>query len=183
MNQKLKGFSKLAVVSLIFSLLFVAGCSDNYSVNPEPSQSPTLSARAIPSLPPQEVDAIISNNSEIISVDDGGVITIDRDKYEHSFSVEPRAVVVDVEINVVSYEEKVRGNRAIIFEFCPSGLVFNSPAKLEFDMSELDSKADYAKLFYYHPAYKIWVLQSIKKVESKRVEFDINHFSRYAISD
>ena len=168
MNQKLKDFSKLAVVSLIFSLLFVAGCSDNYSVNPEPSQSPTLSARAIPSLPPQEVDAIISNNSEIISVDDGGVITIDRDKYEHSFSVEPRAVVVDVEINVVSYEEKVRGNRAIIFEFCPSGL---------------DSKADYAKLFYYHPAYKIWVLQSIKKVESKRVEFDINHFSRYAISD
>jgi hypothetical protein len=188
MSQKLKIFSGLTIVAAVLSLVLIIGCSDNLSVNPyhpDTIQSPTANVAGCRHTPRYTTsgDPIITEDSKVISIDEGGEISIVRDEYEHIFKVDPDAVDEDVEITIFSYEGKVWGKRAIIFEFGPSGLVFEEPAKLDFEMAELNNRADYARLFYYNPNYKSWILKSVKAVEQGEVEFEIDHFSKYAISD
>jgi hypothetical protein len=183
MNQKLKIFTKIAALSLVFSLVLFTGCSDNNPYYPESNQVTTLNASALSAVPLQTAEPVISDNSGMISAEEGGTIVIDRDKYEHEFVVEPKALDEDAEIRIVSYKDKIRDKMAIVFECSPSGLVFKLPAKLEFDMSEIDSKAGTAHLLYFDSRREEWVLQSTKEVVKKSVVFEIDHFSKYAISD
>ena len=188
MIKKLRVFSAIGFITAAVSLLFVIGCSDNLSVNPngiDPQQSPSAAASARWYLPSGGCSGVetITETTELITKDDGGEITITRDDYEHIFKVDPNAVDENVEISVKSYQDKVWGEKAIIFEFGPDGLVFEKAATLSFEMAELDSRASSAKLFYYNPTYKIWVLTSYRAVKDGIVEFDIEHFSKYAISD
>ena len=189
MIQKLRVFSKIGFIAAAVSLIFVIGCSDNLSVNSggiEPQQSPTATASPHRSFHYDGWDggdAVITQTSELISKDDGGEITITREEYEHIFEVDPGAVDENVAISVKSYEDKIWGNKAIVFEFGPDGLEFKIPAKLTFEMAELDYKAGYAKFFYFNPYYKSWVLLDVEGVEQGDVVFEIDHFSKYAISD
>ena len=188
MNRKFKVFASIGMITAVFSLMLVAGCSDNIPVNAnslELNQSPEAlgGARLHLFQDPCSEGTITTITSELISKDDGGEIVIDREEYEHIFSVEPKAVDENVEISVKSYQDYVWGDKVIVFEFGPDGLVFDIPAKLTFEMRELSYRANYGKLLYYNPNQKSWVLVSVKQVVDGEVVFNIDHFSKYAISD
>ena len=114
----------------------------------------------------------------------GDVIPIPRGDYHHAFVVKPLGLDNNELITVKTDNEIVHGRKAITFEFGPAGLVFNTPSKLKADIFELNPYAATAKLYYFDPRAKAWVLQAEKRIEKGGVaSFDIYHFSKYAISD
>jgi len=175
MGRMLRGFSIVSIAVVLAAAMAFTGCSNNSPLAPDPEflTKPIVNG----------VLSTVAVVEKVISAEDGGLILISRDAYQHSFAVQPNAILADARISVKSTKEKVNGVTAIVFEFGPDGLVFSQAANLNFQMSELNSRAVSAKLYYYDPSAGGWVLQANRSVVSGHVNFDIYHFSKYAISD
>ena len=179
MGRRLRGFSIVGLVVVLAAAMAFTGCSNNSPLAPDSNFM--TKPRVVLGGDAQPLATLLVEKD--ISAEDGGVILINRDVYQHSFAVQPGAISSDTKISVKSYKEKVNGVDAIVFEFGPDGLVFSEAAKLNFQMGELDSRAGSAKLLYYDPNAKGWVLQANQSVVDGHVNFSIYHFSKYAISD
>ncbi len=175
--RALKGFSLFGGLAVVLTLFFVVGCS-NAPLQPEVPevQQLELGRSHVPT------SSTVYDQS-LIDTDDGGQIDIERSVYQHEFVVPEDAIEANTLITVKSSAEEILGKSAIVFEFGPDGLTFNTSAKLKFEMAELNANALSAKILYYNPLKKQWEYQASAAVKNGIVEFDINHFSKYAISD
>lgn len=180
MGRRLRGFSIVGLVVILAATMAFTGCSNNSPLAPD-SNFMTKPRVVLGGGDAQPLATLLVEKD--ISAEDGGLILISRDIYQHSFAVQPNAISADARISVKSYKDNVNGADAIVFEFGPDGLVFSQAAELNFQMSELSSRATSAKLLYYDPNAKGWVLQANQSVVDGHVDFSIYHFSKYAISD
>jgi hypothetical protein len=179
-GRMLRGISSVSVIVVLAAAMAFTGCSNNSPLAPD-SDFMAKPGIILAGGDAQPIATVLVEKD--ISAEDGGLILINRDVYQHSFAIQPNAIPADARISVKSYKDKVNGIDAIVFEFGPDGLIFSQAANLDFQMSELDSRAVSAKLHYYDPNVKSWVLQSNRSVVNGHVGFDIYHFSKYAISD
>lgn len=177
MLRALKGLSLFGVLAVVLTLFFVVGCS-NTPLQPEVPEVQQLELGRSP-IPM----ATSTYDQELIEADEGGKIDIERDAYGHEFSVPKDALEATTLITVKSSAEEIFGKSVIVFEFGPDGLVFNKAATLKFEMAELNADASSAKIFYYNPLKKRWEYQASAVVIGGHADFNIDHFSKYAISD
>jgi hypothetical protein len=182
MMRALKGLSLFGGLAVVLTLLFVIGCSNNAPLQPGDTNPIELGRFDQKLMSGTEGSGEVFD-SALIDKDEGGTIEIERGDYAHEFVVEPDAIPQNTTITIRSVNEKVLGKNMIVFEFGPDGLEFSESAKLIFEMDELDGDASTAKLYYYDPVKKKWVYQGSTSVVGGFAEFEIDHFSKYAISD
>ncbi|MCD6161778.1 MAG: hypothetical protein J7K40_05120 [candidate division Zixibacteria bacterium] len=195
MNKMVRSCTLLSIIAVLVVGLVFSGCSNDTPLGPDSNVEQTSLNRMILPLGGStttqskgggvgdltvvtavEVDKVIKASS-------GGKIDIVDNSYEHLFTIQENAIPTDTLITIAKTHEMVNENESAVFEFGPDGLVFSSSSVLEFEMAELDSSAATAKLYYYDPSDETWDLQDTKSVVDGKVAFDIDHFSRYAISD
>lgn len=177
MNRKFKGLKHLWVAAALAAVVVLAGCSNDSIVGPVNDQD-VLLGRSIPVVPLSAVEV-----SQQIPAATGGVIAISQDNYNHAFVVSKDGLDKDETISAKVQSDYVNGKKAVIFEFGPDGLVFKEASKLQFDIAAVNVRASSAYLYYFDPKVGNWVLQSVVRVNNGVAVFDINHFSKYAISD
>ncbi|MCP4582923.1 MAG: hypothetical protein GY839_15035 [candidate division Zixibacteria bacterium] len=180
MSGSLRGFSKLGAFVLLIAVLAFAGCSDNNLLGPDQTKTSQLDKPLQDPVPNTNI-GVVEVEKEVSALT-GDEISLDRGDYNHAFVVKPLALDKDELITIKSDKEDVLGG-ALTYEFGPAGLVFNESSKLEIEIAELNPRARSAKLYYLDPKTDQWVLQAEKTVRKGVVSFDINHFSKYAISD
>lgn len=183
MSKKLRGFALLSSLVLLASVLVISGCSDNSPLQSNTPQTDSMNRLIASGMSGGSSEPGTVSDSELIEKDAGGVIEIERESYLHLFTVPAGALDYDTEITVESSIERVLGKDMLVFEFGPDGLVFNESAKLDVDMAELSSKAKWGKLYYFNPSNSKWEHQGSVSVVDGIASFDIDHFSKYAISD
>ncbi len=184
--RALKGFSLFGGLAVVLTLFFVIGCSNNAPLQPV-SPDPAGLGLLVSSSSSGEEDPPANEEEEfdsgLIIKSKGGEINIERGEYNHIFVVEAHAVEQTTMITVKSLNEEINGSEMIVFEFGPDGLEFSTSAKLQFEMAELNGDATTAKMYYYDPDKRDWVDHASASVSGGVAEFDIDHFSKYAISD
>ncbi|UCC79900.1 MAG: hypothetical protein JSW64_00675 [Candidatus Zixiibacteriota bacterium] len=185
MMKALKGLSLFGGLAVVLTLFFVIGCS-NYtpvqSTDPDPVELGGI-AFGERSLQLSEASTLEEFDSGYIEKSTGGTIEIERGDYVHEFVVEPYAIEQSTTITVRSVNEVILGKDMVLFEFGPDGLDFEVAAKLAFEIAEINGDATSANLYYYDPVEKKWIYQDSVSVVEGIAEFEINHFSKYAISD
>lgn len=177
MNRQLKGLKYLWVVVALAAVVVMAGCSNQSILAPDNGQDTSLN-RCLPVVPMAETEV-----SQLVSASDGGVISISQDGYNHAFVVAEGGLDEDAFITANVESGYINGQKAVVFQFGPDGLVFKSASKLEFDMGAVNPKASSAYLYYFDESVGKWVIQSAQRVDKGVAIFDIYHFSKYAISD
>jgi len=183
MKRTLKGLSLFGGLAVVLTLFFVIGCSNYTPLQPDDPNPVELGRLDQKLTLGEEGKPLEVFNSKLIKKDDGGTIEIERDIYFHEFIIEPKAIEENTLITIRSINEEILGNTMILFDFGPDGLEFSESAILRFDMNELREDAYTARLYYYHPEEEDWVYQYSVEVQDDIAEFEIDHFSKYAISD
>jgi len=117
----------------------------------------------------------------------GGKVHVPR---VFSLEIQPHSMNTDVAF--ITAKVTLDGDRAIKFEFQPSGLQFNPPAMLELRWANLPLDwSDAVNLMWWNPSAEDWV--KISDLDDsfdcyhwdgkhKRVTFKIHHFSMYSFS-
>lgn len=163
-------------LALLAVVLIISGCSNNSPVNPAMPQAPELGLQV-------QLSSTTTVDAVLISKSVGGVIQIERKDYVHTFTVPANAISSNTLISVKSSDQIVLGEKMIVFEFGPDGLIFSKSAVLSFEMAELSAQASSGKLYYLDPSSGKWVYQGSSDVSNGVANFNINHFSKYAIGD
>jgi hypothetical protein len=184
MLKALKSLSLFGGLAVVLTLFLVIGCSNKNPIQPMTADPDPPDLFRPPPVGPDPSSIIEEFDAGLINKITGGIIEIERGEYLHEFEVQPGAIRQSTLITIRSINEQVLGEEMIVFEFGPDGLQFSESSKLRFDMAELNGSANTGYLYYYDPVRKQWSLQSFANVGvSGIVEFDIDHFSKYAISD
>ena len=178
MMKALKGLSLFGGLAIVLTLFLVIGCSNNTPVQPDNPGTPELGRPGVP-----EATCDIEIDYGLIDKSTGGTIEIERGEYLHKFVVEPRSISESTLITIISDRETILDKEMISFEFGPDGLEFSESAKLQFEVAELGGDLNSASLYYYHPIRKKWYYISSSTVSDGKAVFNIDHFSKYAISD
>jgi hypothetical protein len=180
--RKLKGFRYLWILASLAAILTIAGCSGDSPLAPNTDQGQELGRVVLSELAAVASDVAVVATSDVAALT-GGTIAISKKGYVHEFEVKAKALSRDVAIEVSVKEDIVNKKKAIVFEFGPDGLVFEKASQLKCDIGEISSKASSGKLYYFDPKARAWVFQGEAQVVGGKVQFDIYHFSKYAISD
>jgi hypothetical protein len=180
--RKLKGFRYLWILASLAAILTIAGCSGDSPLAPNTDQSQEFGKIALSNMPLVVSDVAVVAITDVSALT-GGTIAVSKKGYVHEFEVKAKALSRDVAIEVSVKEDIVNNKKAIVFEFGPDGLVFEKASQLKCDINEINSKALSGKLYYFDPKARAWVFQGEAQVVGGKVQFDIYHFSKYAISD
>ena len=180
--RKLRGFRYLWILASLAAILTIAGCSGDSPLAPSTDLSQEYGKTVLTELPVVSSDVAVVTTSDVSAVV-GGTISIYKKGYVHEFEVKAKAISQDVAIEVSVKEDIINNKKVIVFEFGPDGLVFEKASQLKCDIKEINSKALFGKLYYFDPKVRAWVLQDGAQVIDGKVQFDIYHFSKYAISD
>ncbi len=119
----------------------------------------------------------------------GGVWTQVLDATLLQFRVPPQAlddsVYITVKTTLLGRIFSGKEQKRLELEFSPDGLVFSEPANIIFQGKLLGGdKGDFLVLYWQNPFTGVWEIQQTVKVKNTitQVNFEIYHFSRYAIS-
>jgi hypothetical protein len=184
MMRALKSLSLFGGLAVVLTLFFIMGCSNNTPLQPnvpDPLEMGAMSARLDEGGPTCEV--VETYDSKYIEKSVGGEIEVERGEFVHNFAVESYSIPQDTLITIRSVNEVILGKQMIVFEFGPDGLKFSKAATLQFEMAELGVLTSTAKLYYYDSAKSKWSYVTSVGVVNGIASFDIDHFSKYAISD
>jgi len=178
MVRRLNGITILSSMVLLAAIVVIVGCSGKTPLNPADNPN-SLNRLATPTT---LVATDLVEAEKLISADLDDSISIIKNYKVHKYVVPEGALDVSTVIDVKAFSDKVNDKKAIIFEFGPEGLIFNVATKLNIDISELDAGALTVNLYYFDPKANDWVFQGTVPVNNGRAEFNIYHFSKYAIN-
>jgi hypothetical protein len=116
---------------------------------------------------------------------EGGKLAFELDGQQIYLIIPPNAIPVEqygncCEIRV--WAEKWQTDNGVVYyyECTPGGIQFKTPVTL---VQPFSAGSNVEKLFWYNPATGRWVVSDSDKVVSGSASFEIDHFSKYAISD
>jgi hypothetical protein len=195
MNRKLsfQDFAGLGLLLAVCALvLFCFSCSKLLPTAPEDGLIHGYSAEELWPAPSANLVSLqkdcSARGSEKVGPS-GGALSLQADCLELDFIVPSGALSEEVRISVAAavfeYWQDGKVAKGMGFVFKPDGLVFSEPAQIELQASVLGAeKGEVLRLFWYNPATGLWELEQEVKVEDAQVEleFEVDHFSRYAIS-
>jgi hypothetical protein len=180
------------VLTLAALVLFHSGCSKLLPTAPGDEEVQGYAAEELWPAPPAGLapatkEAAVRSSGYIGP--DGGELNFETDNLNLDFIVRDGALSEKVRISVVAtmfaYYQGGEVRTGIGFVFKPDGLVFLKPAEIRLKATLLHAEeGDVLKLFWHNPETNRWEVQQKVKVDDSEVdlEFDIYHFSRYAIS-
>lgn len=131
-------------------------------------------------------------SSALITSQTGGTLWLGWESSSNKLTVPNGGVESDVtiEVTVTPIKGNNWGNKSVEFDFSPDGLVFLEPAKLSLSYKDLnlefvDGSDDVGvvNLFWYNPSTRTWEFQESSKISKGKVEFQIDHFSKYGVSE
>lgn len=186
--------SFLAVFALITGLC-LPGCSENPSTSsdtilPEDDVSffdqPFDEVQYARLVELAAVDEDILFGELPIVADDGGTIVVGTKGNYHEFEVPPGALPYNeiIRVEIIKVESK-KDEIAVIYDFDPDGLVFNTSAYLKIDVAKvLGKRATSANLYYLDESVDTprWILYDSANAGPDGVAvFSIDHFSKYGV--
>jgi hypothetical protein len=192
--QALIGIAVLLVLAAM--LLFGMSCSKLLPTAPQEDQVQGYRAEDLwPAPPANLVSAYRDRDGSAKSAEfigpAGGVVHFGNDFLELDLVVPPGALIERTLIlgKAFLFAFRDRGDRSIKqglrLDFKPDGLVFLVPARLQLKAKLLHAEeGDILILYWQNPNTHLWEVQQEVEVEdvNMEIEFDIYHFSRYAIS-
>lgn len=129
------------------------------------------------------LDISISETSvEMIPAESGGEILFPKFGNNTGLFIPPYSLPKKTKISATAELLRVLGKNVIRFDFGPDQLIFESPAILTVDGKHFTGSGDIS-LFWLNPDTGFWQLQARGTIENGVGSFEIDHFSKYAISD
>ena len=187
----------LTLVALLITLtLGLSGCGRISPTAPEveelttPSMAPAESGLPAGVLWPKMVvdNPTVFVEAQIFS-DTKNIVDLQLPGKHQKFIIRKHAIEQDTTITIAitkyAYWDEQLGQHCYVaeFDFGPDGLEFRKRAKLVLDSSWLGlQKGQHAVLRYYNEETDLWEEISSTTVKRDRVNFYIEHFSKYAIS-
>jgi len=115
---------------------------------------------------------------KIIKAKDGGTLALNR----YTIVIPPEALDCDTKISIA---EPMRGY--VLGNFQPDGIHFNKPVELSMTYRFLDlggTAEDRLTIYWFNPETGTWfdLLARVDK-ETQTVTLEVDHYSRYALSD
>ena len=186
--------SFLAVFALAMGL-YLPGCSENPTTSGETSladdetsffDQPFDDVQFARLVELAAVDEEVLFGELPIIADVGGTIVVGTKGNSHEFEVPPGALPYDAIIRVeITKIEAKKDEIAVIYDFAPEGLVFDSPAFLKIDVAKvLGKKATSFELYYLDESLDTprWVSYgNFPADENGIATAQIDHFSKYGI--
>jgi len=203
-NAKAKSLLKTGLAALVCAafMVFAVGCSTNAPVAPSNGDPTNLKAlNAVldafgtdPFASIATADDLAKQVWYIYTVEeyadvrqDGGTIYLELNGVSSQLEVPKNAVCEEadsncfVRIDVEAIYLWTFYGDIVFYDFGPDGLVFNEDCTLLLD-SKLP-EGTVLTLFWYNPDTRQWEVDQQGEADHKGVvEFEINHFSKYAIS-
>jgi len=177
MSKRLMSIGLLLGLVALSAFVVISGCSSQKPTGPLSETSPDLT-KIIPAIAPS---LEVLDVSELITPDITDTIQILRDASIDNFIIPAGALDEITNIEVRSYGDYIGTRKVLVYEFGPEGLVFNSATHLNVDITKLKATARTASLYYFDPNINNWVYQGSAAGNAGRVDFNIYHFSKYAI--
>lgn len=131
-------------------------------------------------------------SSALITTQNGGTLLLNWGSNSNKLVVPKGAVESDVtiEVTVTPIKGNNWGNKSVEFDFSPNGLVFLEPANLTLNYKDLNLEfvdggddVGVVNLFWYNTSTKTWEFQESSKITHRKVNFSIDHFSKYGVSE
>jgi hypothetical protein len=192
-----KWLSYGGILGIFVIVLFTAvSCSDNNIIN-----SPIDNGSLVQDL--DAINAVELAKSGGLAKSDTATYLIAQTQYgfeisgsalNTSFVIDNATIAISVPAN--NFDKTKWGDRLYIFiraekwntangyvyyyDCTPEGVVFSSPLKFTQTFSNTISGTEY---LYWKNANGVWVTSDIQSLNSAKAKFNINHFSKYAISD
>lgn len=195
MLNKANGFLFAALLIAMMGLLAFNGCSNNSPLSSDDENSDLAAINAVDAvknLNPLDRRLLAKGDPTTYLIDsvtvsheiekDDFTIELELDKIEIEFNVPEDAIDDDEVDEIIIFGEKWQTPDGIVYYYTcsPSGLVFKEPITLDQPLENSSYKED---MYWYNPALLRWQLEDTAKVINRIATFDIEHFSRYAISD
>jgi hypothetical protein len=185
-------FIKLAIVlAVAVGISIINGCEGQLPVSPADNQNNETIFYGYQDLEQQWGKIVlIDGGTEYETVIDATGGSVDLGDYDSIASFTVPANALDSQVTITSTPSTYLASigAVYVFEFGPDGLQFNTSAELEFEMSALElynpNEADFigADLYLYDVAAESWeIIDTDTDIADGEVDFDIDHFSRYAI--
>ena len=180
------------ILALGAMMLFPMGCSKMLPTAPEdPAQA--FRAEDLWPAPPAQLAGWLQPCSALDSMwfdDKGGKLKLEADCFKKlEFKVKKHAlgdsVLIKVGVNLFNYYKDDELQKGFMLDFAPDGVVFDEPAELKVEVRDLDKDdSGVLRLYWYNPSTGLWEVEQEVEItgQKKKAKFDINHFSRYAIS-
>jgi hypothetical protein len=192
--QSVKGIGGIWI--LIALMLFSFGCSKMLPTAPGTGQDQIQADRTGDEWKTHSEGEPSDEWTELCSVEDEGwcdfrgvVWTQVVDFNLLQFRVPPQvledSIYITVKTSLLSRISNGKKQKRLEFEFSPDGLVFSKPANIKFHSKLLGGdKGDFLVLYWQNPLTGLWEVQQTVKVKNTvtQVNFEIYHFSHYAIS-
>ncbi len=125
---------------------------------------------------------LVQTASSQITVDSGGELLLPAFGKNTGLFVARNSVSRNVRMKVTGELWNASGKNIATFDFWPEGVVFDRPASLIIDGKHFTGSGELTLLWYDGPGKK-WVYQATGEIKNGVAEFEIHHFSKYAISD
>jgi len=187
-------WKNLINVAIVLSLLAV-GCSKDNPADP-PEQTTDLEALCSELFGTQDndsVEVITADSAEValdieFGVSDSAEIDLDGDTlyiiaYDSTVSDSADLAVDCRLLNFIFGGDSTK--MAMFFNCSPDGLVFDNSLIFDVDLDSFNNhpNANVVKLYIYDTDGDRWDLVSVLQKTDPRLRFEIDHFSKYAISD
>ncbi len=182
----------VAVLALGVMMLFPLGCSKLLPTAPGEDLVQGYTAEQLWPKPPASLvgwPEPCSAESSGWFGPNGGVLNLQAKCFDLDFDVEPGALTEEVFISVTAtlfnYCQNEEVQKGLHFDFGPDGLVFYKPAEIELEASVLEAEnGEVLKLYLLNPETGLWYIEQEVVMEDAtlKLEFEVSHFSRYAIS-
>jgi len=182
LNRAVKWLIILSLAT-IGGLVFVVGCGNNS--NPvdylyEDAEGNKLPEFSVKSLVPPPGAVYVS---QAIDADVGGEIEFECDNGDHEFVVAAGSIPASCTISISAWTKLYQGDKVLRLNFEPLGLEFDPSAQLVVDVVPVWGSQTSLNLYWYDPQDKEWEFEATAVVNvNGNATFDVDHFSKYAIS-
>ena len=181
----------LALFALIF---FSSGCSKLFPTAPDIGENQVQGYRAEdlwPSPPANLVgwpEPCSAERSRKVGPK-GGVLHVHAKCFDLDFKVPSGAlsenVFISVKTNLFNYWRNEELQKGLHFDFGPDGLVFSKPAVIRLEAQVLEAEnGEVLKFYSLNSETGLWYAEQevVMNDATLELEFEVSHFSRYAIS-
>jgi hypothetical protein len=198
MKTRLKLLSMMIIIAVLSVSVIYTGCSKKSVVQTDDISKDLAAIQAVDFA--KAYDPAVPG----LAKPDGFTYLINRAETEASFNQKAGELRIQIDGRDIfflipegafpddndgsGYQIKIVGEKwstfngiVFFYECLPEGISFGKPVILLHPMENTDEPVE--NLFWYDPAAREWHVEDIEKVVSNICQFEINHFSKYAISE
>jgi len=186
MSKNSKGLFLIGLALAILSLLVLSvSCIESpFATDEEEDTPPTTEfLEGLDEDGPNAPSSLISQSaSTTITAEYGGELLLTEFGSNTGLFVPANSLTSDCRISVLAKLWYNQGKYIITLDFSPDSLVFEAAAALRVDGKHFSSAGE-LNFFWYDQQLEKWAFQATGEIREGLAEFELDHFSKYAISN